>query len=88
MEIKESVWNGFQLLEFSFEEHDAILVVPNQPTGDKRWLFKTEYFNAFPAFEIEMLEKGYYLAHCITPKYLICFKPTVSVGLKFYINRF
>ena len=63
MEIKESVWNGFQLLEFSFEEHDAILVVPNQPTGDKRWLFKTEYFNAFPAFEIEMLEKGYYLAH-------------------------
>lgn len=63
MEMKESVWNGFQLLEFSFEEHDAILVVPNQPTGDKRWLFKTEYFNAFPAFEIEMLEKGYYLAH-------------------------
>jgi len=63
VETKESLWNGFQLLEFVFEGHDAILVVPHTPTKDKRWLFKTEYFNAFPAFEIEMLEKGYYLAH-------------------------
>ena len=59
----ESVWNGFKRLDFEFEGHSAILVVPNEPTPDKRWLFKTEYFDAFPNFEIEMLGKGYYLAH-------------------------
>ena len=63
MECKESLWNGFQRLDFEFEGHSAILVVPDKPTADKRWLFKTEYFGAFPDFEIEMLGKGYYLAH-------------------------
>ena len=63
MEMQESVWNGFKRLDFRFEDHEAILVVPDVPTQDKRWLFKTEYFGAFPNFEIEMLGKGYYLAY-------------------------
>lgn len=63
MEYQESLWNGYQRLDFEFEGHSAILVLPKEPTKDKRWLFKTEYFGAFPNFEIEMLAKGYYLAH-------------------------
>jgi len=63
MEYQESLWNGFQRLDFEFEGHSAILVLPKEPAADKRWLFKTEYFGAFPGFEIEMLAKGYYLAH-------------------------
>ena len=59
----ESVWNGFKRLDFAFDGHEAILIVPNNPTPDKRWLFKTEYFGAFPNFELEMLERGYYVAH-------------------------
>lgn len=39
------------------------MVVPNEPISDKCWLFKTEYFGAFPDYEIEILGKGYYLAH-------------------------
>lgn len=63
MEYQESLWNGYKRLDFQFEGHNAILVVPDQPTSDKRWMFKTEYFGAFPNFEIEMLGKGYYLTH-------------------------
>ena len=63
MEIQENQWNGYRQLTFQFEDHEAILVVPKEPTQDKRWLFKTEYFGAFPDFEIEMLGRGYYLAH-------------------------
>ena len=63
MERMESLWNGYKRLDFEFEGHEAILVVPDHPTEDKRWLFKTEYFGAFPNFEIEMLGKGYYVAH-------------------------
>ena len=56
-------WNGYKKLDFSFEGRKAILVCPKEPGEDKKWLFKTEYFGAFPSFELEMLEKGYYVAH-------------------------
>lgn len=63
MEMQESLWNGYKRLDFVFEGQEAILILPDVPTEDKRWLFKTEYFGAFPGFEVEMLGKGYYVAH-------------------------
>ena len=65
MEIKyrETEWQGFKALEFNFEERQAILVFPNEALPCKKWLLKTEYFGAFPNFEIEMLKKGYHLAY-------------------------
>ena len=63
MNFIESEWNGFKRLDFEFKNRNAILVCPNIPTQDKKWLYKTEYFGAFPGFEIEMLNRGYYLAH-------------------------
>jgi pimeloyl-ACP methyl ester carboxylesterase len=63
MEAMESLWNGYRRLDFSFMEKPAILICPNQPRKDGKWLFKTEYFGAFPAFELAMLERGYYLAN-------------------------
>lgn len=62
-EYTESLWNGFKRLDFRFEGRDAILILPDEPQKDKKWLYKTEYFNAFPSFEIEMLKQGYYVAH-------------------------
>lgn len=38
----------------------------------QKWLYKTEYFTAFPSFQIEMLECGYYLAHM---KNITCWCP-------------
>ncbi len=65
MEIKhtETEWQGFKALNFEFEGRNAILVSPKEATPDKKWLLKTEYFGAFPNFEIEMLKKGYHLAY-------------------------
>ena len=61
--MTESIWNGFRRLDFLFEGRKAIVVCPNVPTEGNKWLFKTEYFGAFPAFELEMLERGYHVAH-------------------------
>lgn len=61
--MKESLWNGFKRIDFTFEGREAILVFPHTPNQNKNWLFKTEYFDAFPAFEIEMLERGWHLAY-------------------------
>ena len=63
MEARESEWNGFRRLDFLFEGRESILICPHTPRGDGKWLFKTEYFGAFPSFELAMLERGYYLAH-------------------------
>lgn len=63
MNITKSEWNGFQRLDFEFKGRSAILICPNKPICDNKWLYKTEYFGAFPSLEIAMLNKGYYLAH-------------------------
>lgn len=63
MEFNIKEWHGFKRLEFCFEGRNAILVCPEEPIEAKKWLYKTEYFEAFPTFEIEMLKRGYYVAH-------------------------
>ena len=63
MEYKKSEWHGFEMLEFEFGGNSAKLVCPSTPHADRKWLFKTEYFGAFPDFELTMLERGYYVAH-------------------------
>lgn len=71
MKVFENECNGFKRLDFEFEGRNAILVCPAVPCKDKKWLYKTEYFEAFPTFEIEMLKRGYYLAH-ISNKSRLC----------------
>ena len=63
--IKKEIFEelGFGIKEFSLDGRDCILVSPKTPRSDGKWLLKTEYFGAFPSFEIEMLNRGYYLAH-------------------------
>lgn len=63
MTVKESIWNGFKRLEFQFEDRDCILICPDIACDGNKWLYKTEYFDAFPEMEIEMLKKGYHVAH-------------------------
>ena len=63
MNITESIWNGFKRLDFKFGDRDCILVCPETPCDGNKWLYKTEYFDAFPSLEIEMLKRGYHIAH-------------------------
>lgn len=58
-----SIWNGFRRIDFEFLGREAILVFPNEPNENKNYLLKTEYFDAFPDFEIEMVKRGWHLAY-------------------------
>ena len=61
--MTETIWrNEFRQIEFEFEGRYATLVFPPEGTENKRWMLKTEYFGAFPAFEKEMLARGWHLA--------------------------
>ena len=56
------MWNGFEEKKFVFKERDAFIIYPKcSPCG--KMILKTEYLNAFPNFDIAMLNKGYYLIH-------------------------
>lgn len=61
--MTESIWNGFKRIDFEFDGKHAILVFPHEANENKNWMLKTEYFDAFPAFEIEMLNRGWHLAY-------------------------
>ena len=63
MQYTKNEWHGFEMLEFELDGRPAKLICPKEPRQDKKWLLKTEYLNAFPSFEIEMLSRGYYVAH-------------------------
>lgn len=63
MEYIESEWNGFRRLDFVLDGRNAVLVLPDATVPDNKWLLKTEYFGAFPEFEILMLKRGYGLAY-------------------------
>lgn len=63
MTYQEKNWNGYQCLEFEFQGRKAKLVCPVESCEGNKWLLKTEYFGAFPDFEIEMLKRGYHVAY-------------------------
>lgn len=61
--MTESIWNGFKRIDFEFDGKHAILVFPHEANENKNWMLKTEYFDAFPEFEIQMLDRGWHLAY-------------------------
>lgn len=54
-------WNGFECKEFVFDGQEATVVIPHNRTKEPVLAVKTEYWNAFPEVEIELLKKGFYL---------------------------
>ena len=54
---------GYGAEEFSFRGRQAILVRPETPDPQRRWMLKTEYFGAFPETEAALLARGFHLAY-------------------------
>lgn len=59
----ESIWNGFKRIDFDFMDRKAVLIFPEEENRCNKWLLKTEYFDAFPKLEIEMVKRGWHLAY-------------------------
>lgn len=50
---------GFEQLEFTFLGKKAIVILPMEENRNGRTIFKTEYFGAFPALQLEFVRQGY-----------------------------
>lgn len=55
-------WNGFECKEFEFEGREAMVVFPEKADKNRNWSLKTEYRDAFPETEIELLKRGFHVA--------------------------
>ncbi len=61
--MKETLWNDFVRYDFTFKGNDATLVLPKQPAEGKPWIFRAEFFGAFPSADIALCKQGYHIAY-------------------------
>jgi pimeloyl-ACP methyl ester carboxylesterase len=57
------IWNGFDLERFEYEGAECLIVYPKAALPGKPYAMKTEYWDAFPAVEIALLQKGFHLVY-------------------------
>ncbi len=58
-----SEYHGFPMHTFSVDGCECMVVEPLKPRSGNPWVWKAEFFTAFPTFELAMLERGFHLAY-------------------------
>ncbi|HEY9248699.1 MAG TPA: GDSL-type esterase/lipase family protein [Rariglobus sp.] len=58
-----SQWNGYERTDFLVGRRPAILVAPKTPAAGRPWIWRTEFFGAFPSVDLALLEKGWHVAY-------------------------
>ena len=58
-----SKWAGFDRYDFPCEGRKAIVVAPAQPAPGKPWLWRGEFFGAFPSVDHALLAAGWHVAY-------------------------
>lgn len=67
---KHSDWNGYERDDFYYQGYEAIVVKPRTPAAHHGWIWRTEFFGAFPSVDLAMLERGYYVVYlCVSNQY-------------------
>lgn len=56
-------WNGFKKHIFYFEGFEVTVAMPDKAADGNPWVWRTEFFGAFPSADIAMLQKGWYVVH-------------------------
>lgn len=57
-------WNGYPLTRFESDGHECLLCAPHEALPGRPWIWRAEFFGAFPSVDLAMLEKGYHVAYC------------------------
>lgn len=60
----QATWNGYCRQDFAVDGRTGILVSPRTVAAGRPWVWRTEYFGAFPQADLAMLAHGWHLAYC------------------------
>lgn len=62
--MSTELWNGYELLRFDSNGHEGLICLPHAPLPERPWVWRAEFFGAFPSVDLAMLEAGYAVAYC------------------------
>ena len=51
-------------IDFKFEDHDAVVIVPDTPARGKPYVWRTEFLYAFNQADMALLSRGYHVVYC------------------------
>lgn len=63
MEIRTSIWENFERLDFLYKLRDVIVVKPDIKNLNGKVAVYTEYFSAFPKVAVSLVKNGYHLIY-------------------------
>ena len=61
--MPETSWNGYHREDLRVAGRDCILVSPSAARRGRPWIWRTEFFDAFPSVDLALLKAGFHLAH-------------------------
>lgn len=59
----KSQWSGYEKFDFTCDGRPATVVAPKQPAEGRPWLWRGEFFGAFPSVDEALLAKGWHVAY-------------------------
>lgn len=61
--MQSSIWNEYERLDFEVENRPSLLVLPKTAASGNPWIWRTEFFDAWPAVDIALLDRGFHVAY-------------------------
>ncbi|MCB1128258.1 MAG: SGNH/GDSL hydrolase family protein, partial [Verrucomicrobiae bacterium] len=69
---KRGAWNGFDRYDFPVTGRTLSIIAPKEPLPGRLWAWKGEFLDAFPATEIDLLNRGVHVIYLSAPDLLGC----------------
>lgn len=63
IEAKQSVWNGYDRYDFTYDTRRCIVVIPEEPAGHRPWIWRARFFGHEPQTDLALLERGFHLVY-------------------------
>ncbi len=63
LHMKTSTYKGFELIEDTFDSHQYLLLKPHKTADGMPWVWRAEFFGAFDSVDIDLAEKGWFVAY-------------------------
>ncbi len=59
-------YKGYKKINFTIDGRESFIVCPKKPAEGRPWIWRAEFFGAFDAIDMTLLERGYFRAytHC------------------------